>query len=90
MSKLNPLYTEMRCKEVFPKGTHQRKDGVIWEQQLAINIHTRLKKLKRAWEAIYTPSNTNMNRYNMKPKRWWVNSNPISTSYESDLFLFFR
>lgn len=70
MSKLNPLYEKWDVK--FFWREHIRRMRFISKPHVSYQaFYTRLKNWMSLREAIYTPSNTNMNRYNMKPKRWY-------------------
>ena len=65
MSKLNPLYEHWDIKYLY--NEHIKRMQQIDQQPVTYaQFYLRLKKWMRLRDAIYTPSNTKMVRYNMK------------------------
>lgn len=70
MSKLNPLYERWDIK-YFYKLHLERMEQMEEVPVSYPRFYVRLKSWMMLRDAIYTPSNRNMARYNMKPKPTW-------------------
>ena len=65
MSKINPLYTRWDVK--YFRNLHRARMKLIDKPSVSYpSFYERLQKGMSLKEAIYTPSNRNMARYNMK------------------------